>query len=217
MSRLTSKTGCSRCKLRRKKCDEKRPTCSACARWPQWRDSCSYVTPLHVPHSSSLIASKALAGPSKALSIHSPGGIRQQDKEMEARILQITPELLGHLFSPTSARPVRDLQIMWQLMMSNQILRNACVACFSRFLEDSTALTTLSQEAYGRCLQALRSKILKINLDEETAISVVISMVFLGKLEVSTSEILFLGHDSNQSFSHLHRGQTLTPLSIGAL
>lgn len=181
MPRVYSKGGCNRCKARRKKCDEIRPICSACAKWG-W--PCSYDSRQPRSHPPPVVALELSTEDLAITSQRLPEAVQRFGDLVENKVLETIPHLIQTFFSPTSAGRTRDLQVMWQLMLSNNLLRNACVACFSAIMQNTAALVEKSQVTYGRALQSLRSSIANENLDQENTICIVASVVFLGKLEV---------------------------------
>lgn len=181
MPRVYSKGGCNRCKSRRKKCDEVRPVCSACAKWG-W--SCSYDSSQPRSHPPPVVALELSTNDLATTSRRLPELVQRFGDLVENKVLETIPDLIKTFFSPTSTGRTQDLQVMWQLMLSNNLLRNACIACFSAIMQNTEALVEKSQVTYGRALQSLRSSIASENLDLEHTICVVASVVFLGKLEV---------------------------------
>lgn len=176
MPRTNSHSGCSRCKQRRKKCDEARPQCSACAKW-KW--ACIYGSsePSHPARSTVQLKlrSSGLSG----------GLIQNGEQEVEGWVLRDIPQSIKAFFSPLTAAHIQKLQTLWQLMAGHELLRNALVACFSVILEQTEPLTQLSQNSYGRTLRTLRSSVTSDSLDQESFMCVIASIVFLGKMEVS--------------------------------
>lgn len=192
MPRYYSKTGCVRCKLRRKKCDETKPACSACVKW-NW--VCSYDTSSDLPVEAR--TNSALARPARPI-----GRPLCCDNEMEGSVLDNIPGFTKGFFSPTSGDRIRDLQIMFQLMTRNETLRYAGVACFSSIVGSTTALIRLKEEAYGKALQSLRAKVSCKGLDQENFICVVSSIMFLGKMEVSVEWLLIVWNVTDEPSVH---------------
>lgn len=182
MPRVYSKSGCNRCKERRKKCDELRPVCSACTKWG-W--SCSYDSRHPRTRPPPVVALELSTNDMVIPSQRLPELVQRFGDLVENKVLETIPELIKTFFSPTSAGRTRDLQVMWQLMLSNNLLRNACVACFAAIMRNTAALVEKSQVTYGRALQSLRSSISREYSDHENLICIIAAVVFLGKMEVN--------------------------------
>jgi hypothetical protein len=77
--------------------------------------------------------------------------------ETEEAILHHAPSCVQKFYNPLSDERCRDTKLFWQLILKDDLVRDAAIACFSVMHPVQTPqLLELNRKAYGRALQEVR-------------------------------------------------------------
>lgn len=182
MPRAYSHTACNQCKRRKKKCDENKPGCNACNRLHL---ICQYNTVQSVTESgrsSEVPEAFTLSPPIQQVRLLPAIKFRG---ETEEAILHYAPTCLQKLYNPLSDEWCRDTKLFWQLILKDDLVRDAAIACFSVMYPVQTPqLLELNRKAYGRALQEVRRRISRPISDRADELSLQTSIPLLGMIEV---------------------------------
>lgn len=125
--RLRTKTGCHKCRERRKKCDERKPTCEACQRL---QFTCVYGG--QVPSSSSrrdssLSLSRSSAGTQRIVLPSSPSVLKC---DMERMLIQYFSTKFIHLVTaPDADAKFTDMSFIFAVASDEQWVMHAYLGC----------------------------------------------------------------------------------------
>lgn len=176
-----SKSGCTTCKRRRKKCDERKPVCSSCLRLNL---VCNYTS------------DKGQSGETRGLvtlgvhELYQSPNIGRSLPQLhfrnpeEAQALWSAPASSVAFFAPGCRLAVEDLSVMWQLMWQEDLPRNAMIACFTHFRGRPGNFGNTDCVAYGRALRELYRKSCKESLTNEDILILLTGINFLGLIDV---------------------------------
>lgn len=187
--RLRSLTGCATCKRRRKKCDEKKPICSACARLEL---RCWYEQKPAAHNVSANRAVPLLGHPGPATTPRlpkSPQPWRHQSIS-EKNAIHRAPSSVLAFYGPLCSEEVQDLRLVWQMMYQDELIYHATVACFSLVFGRLPQHGQLCRSSYCSALQQARERLTTRVLHRDDLIALQMTVFFLGLMDVSRWNLL---------------------------
>lgn len=181
MAPVYSKTGCTTCKRRRKKCDEGKPSCRSCSRLEL---PCHYGQHGAVarPQPVSFVLGVVDLPPPQLQTRSLP---LTRFKPDEISIIARVPGSAARFFSPAIGATGRECKGLMQIVLTEPTVRAAVVSCFSTVLPaHNSELGHLNRASFGSALESVRSELGNPKADFETLSLLQVAMQFLGLIEV---------------------------------
>lgn len=181
---LRVKTGCVRCRRRRKKCDESKPTCRGCARLGL---SCIWLLPQTSTLSASwtVVASKVLEA---ALPIQELESLSTANSKHHAESTAIArfPSILKLHHTSACSSEAHDITAVMQMTFTNRCVRKSIVIFSLTAMSSQKGVEQLNLEAWGKALSTIQSKLTHTSWEANGLFELLIAVLFLAEVEVST-------------------------------
>lgn len=194
---LRVKTGCSRCKKRRKKCDELKPVCSACRRWnfaciwPYPADHLSAACIIPTGHSSNVRIPQAVNG-------HGCPAFRDQT---QLSLLQNFGSVYQGLLCPLAGSTYDNVSRIYVGALDQPWIRDAMSAFTGYMLYARTQdgrLKDLALSSYQMAVVGLKNRLSRqVHYGQELAI--LVAAAFLGGVEV---RLLYSVHETGMLITY---------------
>lgn len=208
---LRSRSGCQRCRIRRKKCDEKKPICGSCQRlnlYCTWKSA----------DTSNEKGTDPFQAKAKGLQLTTNGGFKRVPLSHNPNLLSgmrnlgsgyqpfrdqaqfdlamRTSVILRDLISASANPEFRDTSLLTSLALKNDWLRDA-LASFSAH-QDDRLRAKVGPVFYSRAVTTLRSHIGAVQ-GNGALLEVLAAMIFMGMSDVSQFRITKRGHNLTHS------------------
>lgn len=182
MAPAYSKSGCTQCKMRRKKCSEHKPYCKACLRH---KVACSYdYRPLLPSERQRTIRVGTFPQGSPLVLVQRLRSIRSDFTDNESMLTRL-PALLDAMYAPSCTSEYRDVPSLMQLTFAEQHVCDSMVACWSGILSlVERGSVHFDDKSWGRALGTVRIKISQDLESSQTLLKLLLSIFFLFALEV---------------------------------
>lgn len=182
--RLRSRTGCAACRRRRKKCDERKPTCSACARLDLrcWYEE---ATAAHI-----ISHDRGVTPPGHSEPIMNPRFCKnlppwRYQSVYEQTIVHRAPSSISAFYGPLCSKEVQDLRLIWQMVHHDDLLYRATIACFSLVFGTTPQHGQLCRWSYCSALQQARERLTSRISYRNDLLVLQTTVFFLGLMDVS--------------------------------
>lgn len=201
--RLRSKTGCDKCRERRKKCDERRPICGACARLQLW---CTYrelsLHPSASPASPNVSrrdqTPEMLDSPVESLPAISPrstslwlrpSGLRT---EQDFNVFHYcSTKFIQLLTSPEATSEFRDASFVFAIGFDEPWVMHAALAPAALHASSAALIPKEDAMMYTQsALQGLRQAIQSPNRLSASRETFLAASLFLGVFEVNSLRVV---------------------------
>lgn len=187
MERLRSKTGCWTCRLRRKKCDEQRPICAACAQLGLG-SRCTFPEGAARPDRKKCLTTlgtfdiRLPAKDDQALPLFRH--VTSRDIEVIGGI----PQMVSSFYVPMASQELKGCGDSMRLILFDELVRDSVIMCFSPFaFPQTSAMVSSNGKVLKRVLIQLRSLLPRVSgLDHPTILCLSMAVNFVGLTEVCT-------------------------------
>lgn len=189
VSSLRSKTGCLKCRMRRKKCGEERPRCLNCTRLGLL---CRWDTPAYRPSKTQRSSTSSAPATSRPLPLvcyqtdFLSSGYRNFQHETDRQLVEYAVKFASTCFGAETMSEDEQSLLCMTVVLENEWIRDAlCAFSASVISPEHPALESRAFTASQSALRRLRTWIALPFVDANDT-CLLTSAFFLGLLEVST-------------------------------